>query len=564
MAVNKIIKTIATLAVIGGVGAGGWYLYKHNIKPGAASSSKVYVQKVSSVNTVNSADLFATDFSGVIEAQKSVDVKYDQNKTVDEVLVKEGDKVKKGDKLLTYDVDELQIKIDEAQLEIESMQNNITINENEIKQYEEEKRKAGNDEQAFIAAQILQLQSDNARAEYDIKTKGVEITKLQTSLENAYVVAPISGTVKDLKEPGASTGGDIYSTLYGDNPDVIMKITAEGDFRVKGTINEQNFSDLQENTPVYIKSRKDDTQWHGVIEEIEQNPQEGNQSMYSMYYGEEGDNKSSKYSFYVKPDSLDGFILGQHVLIEIDNGQEEKKEKEGIWLYSNFILKDGTKNFVWAKDEKDRIEKRYIEIGEIDDDYGDTQVVSGIGSDDYIAYPADYIEEGMKTTTNQSDKDIPKNDLGEAEGGMMGMDEGMAMEGGDMGDMPEMETDEDGNMVMTDPDGNKITMYSDGATKIESPDGGIIEMDATGNFTRGSIDMTTGEYTFDYEEGGEGEDAGEEKSGEDDTAEAGKEPEEDEGPDVTFEDIYGISEDEFDAMTPQEQDEFLKAHYANA
>lgn len=562
MSVKKIISTLATVLVIGGVGAGGWYLYKHNVKPGSASSSKVFVQKVSNLNTVNSADLFATDFSGVIEAQRSVEVKYDQNKTIDEILVKEGDHVKKGDKLLTYDVEELQIKIDEAQLEIESMQNGITINENEIKQYEEEKRKAPADEQAYLAAEILQLQAENARSEYDIKTKGVEVTKLQSSLENAYVVAPISGTVKDLKDPSAGTTGDIYSTIMNESGDVVMKITAEGNYRVKGTFNEQNATQIQEKTPVIIKSRKDDTQWHGVINEIDLNPQ-GSQNMYAMYYSDDEENKSSNYAFYVEPDSLDGFMLGQHVLIEIDNGQEEKKEKEGIWLYSDFILKDGTKNFVWAKTDKDRIEKRYVELGEVDDDYGDTQILKGLENEDYIAYPSDYIEEGMKTTTNQSDKDIPKNELGGMNTGNMG-DMGDMGEMGDMGDMgmgemPEMEYDEDGNMVMTDPDGNKITTKQDGSVKIESPDGGVIEMSADGTFTKGSIDMNTGEYTFDYEDGEGGD---KEDEGSDDETETDKPAEtKPEASDITFEDIYGISEEEFQAMTPQEQDEFLKAHY---
>ena len=63
---SSIGKAFATLLVIGGVGFGGWYLYRNYVGPEASSNDKVYVQKVSNVNTVTSADLFANSFPGVI------------------------------------------------------------------------------------------------------------------------------------------------------------------------------------------------------------------------------------------------------------------------------------------------------------------------------------------------------------------------------------------------------------------------------------------------------------------------------------------------------------------
>ena len=182
---SSIGKAIATLLVIAGVGAGGWYVYKNYASPEARSTDKVYVQKVSGVNTVTSAELFSSSFAGVIVTQKSVDVKYDTTKTIDEILVKEGDKVEKGDKLLTYDVEAIQIEIDTAQLEVERLEAAIETNNNQIKQYEEEKKKASQDAAVTYTTQILELQSNNARKEYDIKAKKVEISKLETSIKNA-------------------------------------------------------------------------------------------------------------------------------------------------------------------------------------------------------------------------------------------------------------------------------------------------------------------------------------------------------------------------------------------
>ena len=101
MAAKGIVKGIITAAVICGLAAGGWGLYRHFGGQVSHSSEKVFVQKVATLNTVDGANLFAHDFAGVIVAQKTVDVKYDTQQTVDEILVKDGDEVKKGDKLLT-------------------------------------------------------------------------------------------------------------------------------------------------------------------------------------------------------------------------------------------------------------------------------------------------------------------------------------------------------------------------------------------------------------------------------------------------------------------------------
>ena len=392
----------------------------------------------------------------------------------------------------------------------------------------------------------------------------MEITKLESSKKNAYVVAPIDGTVKDLKDPSSNGGADDYGyDRYGSGDEgVIMKISAEGDYRVKGVFNEQNSNAIYKDAEVILRSRTDDTSVSGVVSEIDTSPQENNDDMYG--YGESDEQStSSKYAFYVEPESLEGFKLGQHILIDTDRSDDV--EKTGIWLYTNFILKDGNKSYVWAKkSDKDVIEKRYIKIGKEDTEYGDCEILEGLSTDDYIAYPADYIKEGLKTTTNSSDKDIPENDLGDGE--MMDedmMDEGMmdegAMDEGDMGNMPgDFVSNDDGSYSMTDEDGNFIEGAADGSMKVTSPDGGVVEMDADGNFIRGSIN-DDGKFTFDYTD--DAVDVN--KSDADEKAKAEKaEKAESEEPDVAFEDLYGISEDEFNAMSTDEKDEFLKKHYS--
>ena len=101
-----------------------------------------------------------------------------------------------------------------------------------------------------------------------------------------------------------------------------------------------------------------------------------------------GDSQTSSttYPFYVELQSSEGLMLGQHVYIEPDEGQEEKKE--GLWI-SEFYIVDADTNspYVWAADKDKRLEKRFIKTGQTDEINGDCEIVSGLGENDYIAYP---------------------------------------------------------------------------------------------------------------------------------------------------------------------------------
>ena len=83
---KRICTVIIVLVIVCAVCVGGFLVWKKTGKGGSKSSQKVYVQKVSSLNTASDFKLSNRSFLGVVEAQESVDVKYDSSKTVDEIL----------------------------------------------------------------------------------------------------------------------------------------------------------------------------------------------------------------------------------------------------------------------------------------------------------------------------------------------------------------------------------------------------------------------------------------------------------------------------------------------
>ena len=156
-----------------------------------------------------------------------------------------------------------------------------------------------------------------------------------------------------------ATDNDSSAGGLNGETEAFMTILAVGDFRIKGTVNEQNMSAIVEGQPVIVHSRVNDTTWKGTLTAVDlENPEKDENAGYyvSSSSSDSSATNSSNYPFYVELESVDGLMLGQHVYIEMDYGQGE--EKEGIWLDSYYIMQEEDKAYVWAATSKDKIEKR--------------------------------------------------------------------------------------------------------------------------------------------------------------------------------------------------------------
>lgn len=430
-----IIGTVAGVTAAA-VCVSGVLVWHHHSK----SSSVDGVAYVMPIRDVKSAANTVSDlqFSGVVEPQETKEIKLDTSKKVADVAVKEGDHVNAGDPLFTYDVESMQLELQQGNVEIERMENEIASNKQQITQLESEKKNAGADDKLTYTTQIQSLQTDIAKSEYDIKTKKIELEKLQNTIDNATVKAEIAGTVQSLKT---------VEQLQSDGTDVLMKIMSDGEFRVKCTISEQNIQSIHQDEPMVLRSRVDDSSWKGTISEI--STEADNSQNNSMMYGSSDDmTTASKYPFYVTLDSSDGLMLGQHLLVSMDDMSDDSIDKSGIWLYSDYVLTDEDgKSYVWAADKKDRLEKREVEVGQTDDTAGDCEIKSGLSEDDMIAFPSDSYQEGMKTTTNPDEATPEEDSTGDgadempADGDVSYNEDEMPADGGVSYDEDEMPAD---------------------------------------------------------------------------------------------------------------------------
>ena len=354
------------------------------------NSTAVFVQSVESLSSMGGIAP-GDRFAGLVVSENVAEINKDEGKTVKELLVKEGDDVTEGQTLFQYDTDQLQLELGRKELELEQLKVSIANYKSQISELEAQRQKATADQQLAYTIQIQTLQLDLKEAELNLKAKETEVTQARTVVENAAVVAPVSGRVRSISENGYDN--------YG-NPLPYITIQQSGAYRVKGTIGELQRGGLTEGTRVKILSRTDSQVWYGTVTLVDyESPSQGGQ--YDMYYGAATDEmtSSSRYPFYAELDNTDGLLLGQHVYLEVDTGDAVPA---GPSLGSYFICydEDGS-TYVWAEN-RGKLEKRSIELGEYNGMQDTYTIVSGLTEDDYIAFPdLELCKEGAPTTHSE-------------------------------------------------------------------------------------------------------------------------------------------------------------------
>lgn len=355
------------------------------------SEENIAVQSVEIIS--GNLDNAETKFSGIVISQKTVKVPKQSNKTIKKVYVEVGQEVKAGDKLFEYDTDDINIKIEEANLEVEKLQNSITNSNKQIENINAEIAANPGMDASSLRVDIQTLENEIKQSEYNIKAKNNEISRMKKSLQDVVVKAEIDGIIQEVGEVDEPSDESSYNNYANNNQsDSFVTIMQTGQYKVKGLVNEQNVFSINPEDKVIIRSRVDDTKtWSGKIENIDTSNTEKREN--ETGNGDENMNKSSKYPFYIALDSMEGLILGQHVYIEKDIGQNEVKE--GLWIPDYFIVEENNEYFVWAANSKDKLEKRKIEIGEKDEKLGKYQIKKGLSLEDYIASPAEDLTEGV-------------------------------------------------------------------------------------------------------------------------------------------------------------------------
>lgn len=368
-----------------------------------SAKGAVYVQSVADL--MNLGGIAPGDrFAGIVVSEHVAEIQKDGEKTIAELLVREGDDVKEGDALFSYDTEELQLTLDKQRLELEQLKASIENFKEQIADMEKQSQWVGGSDKLQYTIQIQSTQVDLKEAELNLKTKEAEVAKSEDILENATVVSPVTGRVQSINENGMDN--------YG-NPLPYISIQQAGSYRVKGTLGELQRGGLMEGSRIKIISRTDENvSWSGTVTLVDyENPVQGNQNDYYYVGSTDEMTSSSKYPFYVELENTEGLILGQHVYMELE---VEETENSGPSISMAFIgyNEDGS-TYVWAE-SRGKLEKRAVTLGEMNGMMGTVEILEGLTEEDYIAFPdMELCVVGAPTTRELVEEEVsPEGEVG--------------------------------------------------------------------------------------------------------------------------------------------------------
>ena len=418
------VRIITILLVLALVGGGAYYIYQQNSGDGEATA---FVQRVSAIIGMGNVGLYA-QYNGIVEAKDVIEINPSAGMTVKECFVTAGSKVNEGDRLFRYDVDDMELQHAQMQIDISGMENNLRTYREQLNSLKTKLTKAKQDERYAIELDIQTVELQIRKTEYDLADKRKKADEMQKLIDASEVCSPVTGTVRSVRDN--SGGYDPFGYGYSDGSSAYITIIAGTAFCVKGSVDEQTVFTLYTGMPVLIRSRVNDTVLRGTIYRINTDSPETSSGPVN-YDG--GGERASKYAFYVEPESIDGLLIGQHVLIDLNTDTETNR---GLMLPASFLFAEDDYFFVWAVDSNGRIEKRNITVVAYDEETECFLVSGGLTLRDRIAFPDPTVHAGM-LATETAFADSPANgpfDGGQSGGSDMPADGGSYVPEDDFGD----------------------------------------------------------------------------------------------------------------------------------
>lgn len=325
---------------------------------------------------------------------------------VQEITVKEGDKVKKGDVLLRYTNESLQLEKEQNALNIELGYMRINSVKNRLDRLDKKERdlaeQVGEEEASTqIEEERDQLKTEERSANIELKQSILQKESIEKQLRELKETSDVDGTVLEVDKEAVHASGSLGP--QGELQPVI-RIAALDELMVEGVISEYDTLKVEEGQPVTLRSDVvPDEAWEGTVTHIGFLPRESAADL-------GGETEAVQYAIEVAVESEDvGLKPGFQLIMEIetekktvptlpleaivsqdsttidvglDTGStEETKDEENIV----FVVKDG------------KVEARPVKVGTISENR--VEILDGLDADEeVVAQPPDHLKDGMDVT----------------------------------------------------------------------------------------------------------------------------------------------------------------------
>ena len=409
---TKKIVIIAVICVVLVVGAVIGIIYARQ------NTGKAYVQSVGDLDA--SLYMSGDTFSGTVVESAQMKVLADTEKKVSEIYVKEGDKVKKGDKLFQYDPTLLELTVEDKQLSVKNCENALAAAQDLLVKYQnivpyeepateapqedeqtdetvaeepatedvqpseepvrEEQHYTANEKADMIADQQLNIK----KAQTALESAQEELDEAKKDLENATVISQLDGTV---------TQAQTVDSLVTSTP--VCTVTGNTGVTVKCYVDEFNYNALKIGDTLNVTTWMSDANATAQVLSVGDYPVE-NPS------GGSGNPNTSYYEVTAFLEQNDGFDIGEDVQISIVS---DDSSSDTIMISKMYVRTDTDGSYV-LKDDGGKLARQAVGTKKSSD--GEFVIITdGLTRDDMIAFPyGSKGKVGIKTTTEQQGPSI--------------------------------------------------------------------------------------------------------------------------------------------------------------
>lgn len=233
---------------------------------------------------------------------------------------------------------------------------------------------------AELASMKAEKEQEIKEMQFDIRMAEAEYKIMQKEADDGNVLAEFDGVVTSVMDPDEA--------LVSGEP--LMRVSGGGGYYVQGAVSEMDLDTLQIGQEVTVNAY---SWWEGgggtfigTITEIGEYPTED----YGGYYGS---GNMTYYPYKVFIDESASLRDGDYVEMTLG----ESTEEQVLCINNAFVINEDNGTFVYVRNAEGLLEKRQIKTrpGQWD---GNTVIISGLTSEDYVAFPYDKgVQEGAPT-----------------------------------------------------------------------------------------------------------------------------------------------------------------------
>lgn len=298
---------------------------------------------------------------GQIEAYKQVEIGSDVMGRIEKILVKERQKVKKGDLLCIIDPEAYMARRDEIKSRLLADLARYNVLKNEYFRNKELFSK-----NLISRSEFEKIEADYLSAKAQLKSDSFALKEAEENLKKCYIKSPIDGEVLRIdKEEGEMA---IVGTINTPGS-VIMVLADRTKMVLKGEVDETEVPKIEKGDTAIIKvDALPDRKFKGIVEVV------GGLPLASTSL-QEGTALFPVEVFFLEADSF--LMPGMNATCEIITC----KKKDVLRLPYSAIGKEKEKYYVFVK-EKGKVKKKFIKIGIEGKDY--VEIIEGISEGDTV------------------------------------------------------------------------------------------------------------------------------------------------------------------------------------